>query len=55
MQLGRFWPFEAIAAMILALVQAFFSVRLNVTFTPNIEPFACRMQATFYLYIYISI
>ena len=40
---------EVIAAMILPLVPALFSLRLNFTFTPKFEPFACRMQAVFYL------
>ena len=42
-------------AMILPLVQALFSLRLNFSFTPKIEPFACGMQAVFYSYIYIHI
>ena len=41
-------PFEAIAAIILALVQAHFSSRLNFICIPEIYPFACRMQAAFY-------
>ena len=38
---------EAIAAMILPLVQALFPLRLNFRFTPITEPFACILQAAF--------